>query len=710
MKSRLSALFGTNTFSIIEVALSGLFFVQALRFLVGALYSRTSSASVYSSFPEALVPPNTLGLVTPQAISSELTFLGVVLAVPLLLLILGRLRFMPFVVVILMAVSRVLMLLPDAPINAVIASQWVVMGGIMCIILLVMQRGHLFPYFFVLGFALDQVIRSIGNTQDPSLSANYLDLQSGLYIDYLSIQIGLSIAMVIFYLLGRWLQSTPKDSPTPSRSGVMTLWGGIGFGALLFLQVSLLALPNAVTGRTNGDYALFAPLLILATLAPLVPWVRRQARALIASFETQTRGWIWLILMALLMIVGVRIQRVSVGGFEFQLGAFTLTLAQLGMNLLWWWFVRPKGERERNFSGLWVVIGALLFGMFIVFDLFTYDYAFVRNFAPPLDTLNAVIPPLLRGFRGLGLGIILLASFFAVLPMLQSKQAIPWVGGKWRETLTSLFITVVFVGVGAYYAQPIAVIPTLNVDEVRVATYNIHAGYSEFYDYNLEGIAQSIIQSGADVVLLQEVERGRLTSFGVDQSLWLARRLKMDRRFYATNEGLLGLAVLSKVPIVFDDGALLPSLDQQTGLQRVQIRPDEGTITLYNTLLGLLLEGETIEDRERNQQAQLSTIFSIIETHIERDYNGQVGRMILGGTFHNIPDSQLIDQLRQTGFTDPFAGTTPLDSATLVRLDRQARIDYLWIWAGSLRSSGRGVILDNPASDHRIAFIGIEIR
>lgn len=692
MKQWFRALFSTNLFSIPEVALCGLFFVQATRYLIGALYSRTSSVAVASLYPPDLIPPDTLGFVTPSILSTELTFLGVLLAIPALMLILGRVRLVATLAVLGIAVARALMLMPDAPLSPVIASQLVVGIGFALVVILIRQRQHLLPYFFVLGFALDQALRAIGNTQDPSLQP-----------DYWGVQVALSVALVVLHLTS-WL------APRPTGDGVLKFWSGVGLGGLLFLQFSLLALPNAMSGRTDGDYALFAPLLILATTAPLLPFVRRQARALIAPFDAGTRGWIWLILVMLLVVVGTRIQRVVIAGFAFQVGALALTLAQVAVSLLWWWLVQPRAERERNFSALWVVVGGLVFVAFVLFDLLTYDYAFISDFAPPLDSLNAVVPPLLRGFRGLGLGVILLASFVSVLPMLRSSQPTAWQGGKWRETFAALLWIGALVGAGAYYARPIAVLPVLNVPSVRIATYNIHGGYSEFYHQDLEGIARSILASGADVVLLQEVEKGRLTSFGVDQSLWLARRLGMDRRFYPTNEGLLGLAVLSKVPIVFSDGALLPSLDQQTGIQRVQIQPDEGTITLYNTALGLLLEGETVEDRERNQQAQLNAILSLIETHVQRDYKGQVGRMILGGTFHNIPESPLMEQLRRTRFIDPFAGASPLDSVTLVRLDRQARIDYLWIWAGSLRPSGRGVILDNAASDHRLAFIGIEIR
>src|SRR5262249_15889118 len=150
---------------------------------------------------------------------------------------------------------------------------------------------------------------------------------------------------------------------------------------------------------------------------------------------------------------------------------------------------------------------------------------------------------------------------------------------------------------------------------------------------------------------------GRMTSFGVDQTLWLARRLRMDRRFFATIEGLHGLAVLSRVPIAFDDGVIIPGVDRQTGLQRVQIQPDASPVTLYNTSLGFLLQGSSIKDQESNQTDQLNLILSTIRAHIAGDYKGQPGRMILGGTFNNVPDAPLMQQLTPTGFIDPFAGS-----------------------------------------------------
>ncbi len=163
------------------------------------------------------------------------------------------------------------------------------------------------------------------------------------------------------------------------------------------------------------------------------------------------------------------------------------------------------------------------------------------------------------------------------------------------------------------------------------------------------------------------------------------------------------------MPIVFDDGVLLPGVDTQTGLQRVQIRPDESAVTIYNTSLGLLLQGNSIEEQESNQRNQLNVILQTIESHITLDYGGQLGRALLGGTFHNVPDSPLLQTLQRTGFSDPFAGSNPDLSYTLVRADREARIDYLWLWSPGLSSTGNGVI-NSDASDHRLAFVGVQIR
>ncbi|MBC8098998.1 MAG: endonuclease/exonuclease/phosphatase family protein, partial [Armatimonadetes bacterium] len=382
-----------------------------------------------------------------------------------------------------------------------------------------------------------------------------------------------------------------------------------------------------------------------------------------------------------------------------------LVLAQFCVSLMWWWLTRRQAERERNVSGLWLVFSGLVFAVFVGFDLFTYEYAYVRDFAAPLRFLNSVVPPLLRGFRGFGLIVLLLAVVLAALPMVQTRKRIPWANAPFLQTIGGLLVVIAAAIGTAYAARPLIVTPVREVAALRVATYNIHAGRNEFFYHDLEALAQTIERSGADVVLLQEVDAGRLTSFSVDQPLWLARRLQMDTRFFATNEGLQGLAVLSKVPIVFDDGALLTSIGSQTGLQRVQVRPDDSVITVYNTWLGLLVGGvgDTLEAQESDQQNQLTEILGIIALHHQ---GGTLGRTVVGGTFNNIPDSDLAQRMRDLGFADPFADLPPVLSDTFWQTTRRARLDYLWL----VNLPGlQAIALDSAASDHRLAVVEVAI-
>jgi len=380
--------------------------------------------------------------------------------------------------------------------------------------------------------------------------------------------------------------------------------------------------------------------------------------------------------------------------------------------MLWWWLVRPRAEKERQFTAIWLLVSVIIFVLLTAADNFTYEYGYVQNLTGDLAFLNPYIPPFLRAFRGFGLGVLLLAVFFAALPVIQTQRRIPWTTGtSWQSILGIAAVALASIGV-AVAVRP----PQINlllsteqnpVNSIRIGTYNIHAGFNEFYHFDMEAIARTIQQSGADVVLLQQVEVGRMTSYGVDQALWLARRLGMDVRFFPTNEGLQGLAVLSRVLIIESDGTQLTSSGSQTGLQRVRIQPDEGVINIYNTRLEYLLDvgdGRTVEQQEQDQQRQINEIFAILANQYP---DGNLGRLLIGGTFNNIPDSPLADQMRAAGFVDPFAGTgLPSElSATLWRTGvPRVQLDYLWLWRRSLVPIGANTV-NSQASDHRMVVI-----
>lgn len=567
---------------LLEAGFVGLFFIQALRYAVGGLYSHIASASLVSNYAEGSYDEAIAGIVDPSVVSIEIMLLGLAIAIPLLALLIGRFQLAPMIGMIMVIAGRALMSFPIDNLTILMAAEIAIGGGLFYIGTIVATRLKSLPYLFVLGFGFDQLIRAFGNTLDPTIfeASRLSTISFGISAVSVDFFIVLAVLLGITALLSLFNVAIDSEEQreqlyggqtVDANRGLLTFWGAIGMGGLLFLEISLLALPNAIMGRAGTElYQLFVTLTLIATLLPLIPEFRAQARAFIAPFDPTTRGWIWLIFVALTVVIGTRIQHLPIAGSALlPLGGFALIFSQMVVSAMWWWLARPKTEQQGNFAGLWMVVTVLIFGLLVVGDVFTYEYAFVRSFFisgnPSLtESLNSVALPLLRGFRGLGLGLILLAVLFGSLPMIQSTRRIPWRGGSLIQSVLSLLFVAVIAGLGSFAARPPIVAGVSNVDTMRVGTYNIHGGYSEFYGLTLEKIANDIESSGTDVVMLQEVEAGRLTSFGVDQSLWLARRLGMDERFFATNEGILGLAVLSRVPIAFNDGVLLPSIDRKS--------------------------------------------------------------------------------------------------------------------------------------------------
>jgi endonuclease/exonuclease/phosphatase (EEP) superfamily protein YafD len=675
--------------TIVEAGIIGLFFIQAIRFLIGMLYSRFAGSSAVLVL-QAAQTPITGPSVDPALVNTEMTFLLYMLALPLITLILGRFRIITVLAAVGVAVGRLLMMQLGV-LTPTGAAALVLGAGLVYIAMVARYRAQTLPYMFIIGFGADQLFRAVGNTIDPSISQRFLNPQIGLTIVTILISI-------VAYLAQRRRERDEESDVSPDY-GLIPFWGAIGLSGLLYLELALLGLPNTIAGRADTDYTTIAPFVVAATLLPLIPAVRGRARAFIAVFDGNVRGWLWMLLIALLVVFGTRLHGIVAG--------VALVLAQFLVSMIWWWLVRARGERQRSFGGLWLIFGVILFGLLVAGDNFTYEYAFVRDFTGNFTFLNTVIPPLLRGFRGLGLPLSLLAVFLATLPITQTQRRIPWVGGNSIWLSLGALVVVLAASIGAAVAVRPPVIQGLRTtDNLRIATYNIHSGFDEFYNTDLEAVARAIDKSGANIVLMQEVEAGRMTSFGVDQSLWLARRLGMDRRFYATNEGLQGLAVLSKVQIAFDDGSLLSSIGNQTGVQRVQVLPNPDTvITLYNMWLSPLLEfsnGQSVAAQEQDQQQQLNQIFSV---YVKQACGAPLGRTVIGGTMHNVPDSPLAEQMKNAQFSDPFAGL-PLElSATFVRTGfPSARFDYLWTC--NLPSIGAIVLPDAP-SDHRLAVAGL---
>lgn len=709
-------LFRRDLLRSIEAGIVGLFLVQAVRFIYATLYAHTSSADLVERTANPGAMTDVPGVIRQAAVQNEIIFAAAMLLLPLLALLISRWGLSFPVAVGLVALGRSLALqLPELEVPA---AALVVGAGLLYLALVMVRRPGFFPPALLLGFTAEQIIRALGDTYDHSWQQGYdvsfggqISIKMDLLISLVSVLLIL-LSIVLWYLeFQERRREINREGYAPPLRGLLSVWGGLALGGIFFLEFTLLALPNVVARWSDVDYAGVVPWLLAATALPLVPEVRDLARRFAGMFDGAWRGWLWMLLLGLLLVIGNR--------YNGPLAAVALVVAQFLVGLTLWWLVQT-GILRRNFTGLTILFSLLSFGVLMLGDYFTYDYAYVRDMAAPYDSVDEI----LRSFRDMGLALVLIAALLLSIPMILARRRIPWRGGR---ALYSFLILALVLGVsyaGVIVASHTVIRRPLTPDCLRVTTYNIHGGYSQFFDPNLEKVAEVIELSGSDVVLLQEVETGRLASFGVDQVHWLAQRLEMEAVFFPQNESLQGIAVLSRVPITDMTGLLLPSQGNQAAVMRVVLDPEQivndpaaaevGDLYIYNAWLGFReaeRDGQPVPEGEQDQNRQMSLMLDWIAA---RHGPAWTDRILLGGTFNFGPDSPLykrlrMDNLENPAIKDPFAGLRAENAMTLYLVDgTAARYDYLWVFNVPII----GTLLDNSpeaanTSDHRPAIVKI---
>lgn len=234
---------------------------------------------------------------------------------------------------------------------------------------------------------------------------------------------------------------------------------------------------------------------------------------------------------------------------------------------------------------------------------------------------------------------------------------------------------------------------------IRVLVYNIHAGKDAAGVDNLAGVAGIVRDTRADVVLLQEVDRGTRRSGGVDQVAVLAQRTGFRAIFGKTLDydgGGYGIAILSRWPTSGDTLIHLPIEPPQAraggsyeprGAQRVRIASPLGTLVVFNTHLDA-----SRDDNYRRQEGR--TISALVA-----DARASNSLVLAGGDFNSEPESAVQVALRASAMRDAWtecgtgpALTYPADSSV-------KRIDYLFLTGPLACSSAR--VLNTQVSDHR---------
>lgn len=121
-------------------------------------------------------------------------------------------------------------------------------------------------------------------------------------------------------------------------------------------------------------------------------------------------------------------------------------------------------------------------------------------------------------------------------------------------------------------------------------TYNVHSCVGVDRRLDSQRIADVIAESGADIVLLQELDVGRARTKGVDQAGEIAALLRMDPHFHPAlhvEEEKYGDAILTALPSRHIRSAALPSIGEPRGALWVEVTVGGRPLHIFNTHLGL---------------------------------------------------------------------------------------------------------------------------
>ncbi len=225
---------------------------------------------------------------------------------------------------------------------------------------------------------------------------------------------------------------------------------------------------------------------------------------------------------------------------------------------------------------------------------------------------------------------------------------------------------------------------------LRVMTYNIHHGEGLDGKVDLLRIAQLIQREGADIVALQEVDKGVARTARRDFPAELAALTGMACVFsnnFAFQGGEYGNAVLTRFPVLRVANTPYQMLreGEQRGLMQLVLEVHGRELVFMNT---------HIDYRPDDAERMLNV--GEIETRLKQ-YAGRP--IILSGDFNTTPDSRVCRRLNEK-FDDTWARVGQGDGFTIPAEQPAKRIDYIWIAKDKSLVPLKVWVPRSDASDH----------
>lgn len=224
----------------------------------------------------------------------------------------------------------------------------------------------------------------------------------------------------------------------------------------------------------------------------------------------------------------------------------------------------------------------------------------------------------------------------------------------------------------------------------RVISYNIHHGEGADSRIDLERIAAVITQAQADIVGLQEVDKGVRRTQRRDSPAELAALTGLTCVFsnnFHFQGGEYGNAVLTRFPIVKWTNTHLEMLrtNEQRGVMQVLLNVGDRELLFMTTHI----------DYRRDDAERLHNVAEF------KQLIGKYGRLpiVFCGDFNDQPDSRTCRAMREQ-FDDAWAEVGKGDGFTITSERPSKRIDYIWILRGSPLTPLKAWVPSSYASDH----------
>ena len=222
----------------------------------------------------------------------------------------------------------------------------------------------------------------------------------------------------------------------------------------------------------------------------------------------------------------------------------------------------------------------------------------------------------------------------------------------------------------------------------RLMTYNIHQGFDAGDEPDLDALADTIARESPDVVVLQEVARGRMIGEQHDALTYLAERLGMQYVFGPTMGDGLGNAVLSRLPV---------SEVEYLSYERDPEARHEPRGAIFFRVSDVLVVATQLDRTPGASDVRQGQVHGILAKWNSR------APAVVAGDLSARPGSPELALLEQAGLRD-LAKQDGAEQPTSPSADPRDRIDYVW---GTGVTGTQAHTVSSTASDHRPLVITI---